>query len=199
MSGEAVKKLSAEEYLEIERRSEFKSEFWIGEMFAMAGASKAHNTILANVIMHVGPQLKGRPCNIYPSDMRVRIPRSPSYKYPDVTILCGKSQFEDTHKDTLLNPTVIIEVLSPSTEAYDRGTKFQEYRKIESLQEYILISQDKIWIEHYVRQEASPFWTFSDAGELDASLELTSVGCTLSLAEVYDKVEFEEKADELQG
>lgn len=191
MSSEALKKLSTEEYLEIERRSEFKSEFWDGEMFAMAGASEAHNLVVLNIGAELRNQLKKRPCKAYLNDMRVRIPRSPSYKYPDVVIICGQPQFEDTQQDTLLNPTVIIEVLSPSTEAYDRGTKFKEYRKIESLQEYVLISQDKVWIERYVRQEDSPFWMFSDAGEPDASIELSSVACALSLAEVYDKVEFE--------
>jgi Uma2 family endonuclease len=182
--------ITPEKYLTLERQSEIKSEYWKGGMFAMAGATEAHNLIVTNVVIELGSQLKGRPCKLYPNDMRVRIPRSPSYKYPDTVVVCGQPQFEDEHRDTLLNPTVIIEVLSPSTEAYDRGAKFREYRSIESLQEYVLISQDKPLIERYVRQEGTPFWLFSDASGLEAGVELGSVNCTLALAEVYDKVEF---------
>lgn len=186
-----VVKLSPEEYLALERQSEVKSEYWHGELFAMAGASRWHNLIVLNVGAEVRTQLKGRSCEAYTNDMRVRIPRSPSYKYPDLIAICGQPQFEDEHKDTLLNPTMIVEVLSPSTEAYDRGAKFGEYRTIESLQEYVLISQDKPWIERYVRQKETPFWLFSDISGLETSIELQSVDCTLALAEVYDKVEFE--------
>lgn len=195
MSVEPTKKLLPKEYLEIERRSEFKSEYWHGEMFAMAGASEAHNLLVTNVVIELGSQLKGRSCKLYPNDMRVRIPRSPSYKYPDVTVVCGKAQFEDDRHDTLLNPTVIIEVLSPSTEAYDRGKKFGEYRTVDSLREYLLISQDKPLIERYVRQEGTPFWLLSEAGGVENRIEITSVECSLELAEVYDKVEFESSAE----
>ncbi len=190
MSAEPAKKILPQEYLAIERQSEIKSEYWHGEMFAMAGASEAHNLIVWNVGAELRTQFKGRACKAYQNDMRVRIPRSPSYKYPDIVLLCGRPRFEDEVNDTLLNPTVLIEVLSPSTEAYDRGEKFREYRKIESLQEYGLISQDRPVITHYVRQENSPFWLFSEFEGLDASVELPSVQCTLVLAEVYDKVEF---------
>ncbi len=195
MSAAPAREILLQEYLAIERQREFKSEYRNGRMFAMAGASEAHNLIVWNVGAELHVQLKGRTCKAYQNDMRVRIPRSPSYKYPDIAVLCGKPQFEDTHKDTLLNPTVIIEVLSPSTEASDRGAKFREYRMIDSLQEYVLISQDKPLIERYTRQKNVPFWLFSDAGGLDASLELASVKCTLALAEVYDKVEFESEGD----
>jgi Uma2 family endonuclease len=191
MTAEPAAKITPQEYLALERQSEIKSEYWNGEMFAMAGATEAHNLIVANVVGEVRTQLKGRPCKMYPNDMRVRIPHSLSYKYPDVVIVCGRSQFEDEHHDTLLNPMAIIEVLSPSTEAYDRGGKFGEYRTIDSLQEYVLISQDKPLIERYVRQEDSPFWLFSDAKGMEMNVELRSIGCTLALAEVYDKVEFE--------
>jgi Uma2 family endonuclease len=191
MTAQPAAKMTPQEYLALERQNEIKSEYWNGEMFAMAGATEAHNLIVANVVIGIGTQLKGRPCKMYPNDMRVRITRSPSYKYPDVVIVCGQSQFEDEHHDTLLNPTVIIEVLSPSTEAYDRGAKFGEYRTIDSLQEYVLISQDKPLIERYIHQEDSPFWLFSDTKGMEMNIELRSIDCTLALAEVYDKVEFE--------
>jgi Uma2 family endonuclease len=191
MPAQPAVKLSPQEYLDIERQSEVKSEYWYGEMFAMAGASEAHNLIVINVGAELRSQLKEKPCRVYPSDMRVRIPRKSSYKYPDVIVVCGKPEFEDEHRDILLNPTLIVEILSSSTEAYDRGAKFREYRTIETLQEYLLISQDKPLIERYVRQEQTPFWTFSEVAGLDERLELSAITCELALAEVYENVEFE--------
>jgi Uma2 family endonuclease len=190
MTAQPATKITPQEYLTIERRSEIKSEYWNGELFAMAGATEAHNVIVWNAGAELRTQLKERPCKAYPNDMRVRIPRSPSYKYPDIAVVCGKAEFEDEHCDTLLNPVLIIEVLSSSTEAYDRGVKFEEYRTIASLQEYVLIRQDRPFIEQYRRQENTPFWLFSDAAGLEAVIELQSIGCTLSLAEVYEKVDF---------
>lgn len=191
MTAQPAVKLTPQEYLSIERKSEVKSEYWYGEMFAMAGASEAHNLLVTNVVRELSLQLKGKPCRVYPSDMRVRIPRKPSYKYPDVTVVCGKPEFEDARHDILLNPTLIVEILSSSTEAYDRGAKFREYRTFDSLQEYLLISQDKPLIERYVRQEQTPFWTFSETADLDERLELSVINCELILAEVYENVEFE--------
>jgi Uma2 family endonuclease len=144
---------------------------------------------MSNVGAELRAQLKGTPCRVYPSDMRVRIPRKPSYKYPDVTVVCGRPEFEDERHDILLNPMLIVEVLSPSNEAYDRGAKFREYRTLDSLQEYLLISQDKPLIERYVRQEQTLFWTFSEVAGLDERLELSSIACELMLAEVYENVE----------
>lgn len=197
MTAQTAAKITPQEYLIAERKSDIKHEYGQGETLAMAGATEAHNLIVANVVGELRNQLKKLPCKLYPNDMRVRIPRGNSYKYPDVVVVCGKAQFEDDHHDTLLNPTVLIEVLSPSTEAYDRGTKFREYRTIDSLQAYLLISQDKPLIEMYTRQENSASWLFSDAAGSDAMLELSPVDCRLALAEVYDKVEFEEATIEL--
>ena len=193
MTAQPATKLTPQEYLAIERQNEVKSEYWNGDLFAMAGASRWHNLIITNVVSELRVQLKGRSCEVYPSDMRVRIPRSTAYRYPDVIVICGQPQFEDEQHDTLLNPTIIIEVLSPSTEAVDRGTKFGQYRKIDSLREYLLISQETPLIERYVRQGDTPFWLLSDATGLEANLEVSSIECVLALAEVYDKVELENK------
>ena len=151
MSSQAKQQYTPEEYLALERQAQYKSEYYAGEIFAMAGASRWHNLIVANVIGELSLQLKGRPCTTYPSDMRVKISPTGLYAYPDVTVVCGDAQVEDTQQDTLLNPTLIVEVLSESTEAYDRGSKFAHYRKLASLLEYVLIAQTKSHVEHYVR------------------------------------------------
>ena len=192
MPTQPVKPLTPRDYLTLERQSEYKSEYVDGVIVAMAGASQRHNLVITNVVRELSTQLKHRQCEVYPSDMRVRIPRLNTYTYPDVAVVCGKPKFEDDHRDTLLNPTIIIEVLSPSTETYDRTDKFKHYRTLEALQEYVLINLTRPWIENYVRQEGSRFWTFSDAEGVEAQIELTSVGCQLLLAEVYDKVGFED-------
>ena len=142
--------LTPEEYLARERRAETKSEYLRGEVFAMAGASRAHNLIASNAAGELRQQLRDRPCEVYPSDMRVKVSPSGLYTYPDVTVVCGEPQFEDAEVDTLLNPKVLVEVLSPSTADYDRGGKFTHYRRLPSLQEYVLISQDRPLVEHYV-------------------------------------------------
>lgn len=193
MSAEPAVKLTPQAYLAMERQQEYKSEYINGDIFAMAGASRWHNLIVTNSVAELRAQLKGRPCELYANDMRVWIPRIRKYTYPDLVVVCGNPQFEDEERDTLLNPTLIIEVLSPSTAAYDRGDKFKHYRTIESLREYVLISQTRPWIERYVRQESTPFWMFSDAEGLEAQIELDSIGCTLALTQVYEKVKFEEE------
>jgi Uma2 family endonuclease len=195
MSAQPARKCTPQEYLAIERQNDVKSEYWSGEMFAMAGASEAHNLIVLNVGAELRAQLKGKSCRVYPSDMRVRIPRKPSYKYPDVSVVCGQPRFEDDHRDILLNPLVIVEVLSPSSESYDRGAKFREYRAIDALQEYVLISQEQPLIERYMRQAQTRFWTLSDAAGLDERLVLESIACELALAEVYAQVEFPAPAE----
>jgi Uma2 family endonuclease len=180
--------LTPEEYLAIERKAEFKSEYFNGEMFAMAGASRPHNRIVSNVISALNPQLLKRGCNIYPSDMRVKIGKINKYTYPDVVITCGKEILEkDNDVDTLLNPTVIFEILSDSTEAYDRGKKFQHYQFIESLAEYIFITQDACRAEQYVRQGAWT-WTYREYHDLDDVIKLENLGCELALKEVYVNV-----------
>jgi len=177
---------TAEEYLALERSAPYKSEFHDGQIYAMTGASRKHNLIGVNIAGELRDQLKKRPCEAYMNDMRVKAAEARSYHYPDVAVVCGAPQFEDAHLDTLLNPTVLIEVLSPSTEAYDRGGKFTHYRKIPSLREYLLVMQDQPSIEHYVRQEGG--WILTEAVGLDAVVPLDSIGCVLSLREIYDKV-----------
>ena len=185
---------TAEEYLTLERCASYKSEFLNGQIYAMTGASRKHNLVTFNVARELGIQLKKRPCEAYINDMRVKAAEAHSYYYPDIAVVCDTPRFEDAHVDTLLNPTLLIEVLSPSTEAFDRGGKFAHYRKIGSLQEYLLVAQDQPSIERYVRQ--GDVWILSEAAGLAASIPLDSIGCTLSLREVYDKVL--DDADELE-
>ena len=184
--------LTPEEYLEIERKAEFKSEYYHGEMFAMAGASRPHNLLTANAAAQIHGQLRGRPCEMYSSDMRVCVAATGLYTYPDVVVACETPRFlEDAVPDTLVNPTVIIEVLSASTEAYDRGKKFDHYRALESLREYVLVSSDRVQIERYARQPGGQ-WLLTAVNRLEDSIDLESAGCTLSLSEVYERVEFPE-------
>ncbi|MCI0654678.1 MAG: Uma2 family endonuclease [Methylococcaceae bacterium] len=182
---------TAEEYLVLERAAPCKSEFHAGYIYAMTGASREHNLLSVNIASELRSQLKGRPCETYINDMRVKAAATHSYHYPDVTVVCGSPELEDEHGDTLLNPTLLIEVLSRSTEAYDRGDKFANYRKIPSLREYLLVTQHLPRIERYVRQ--GDVWLLTEADGLAASLALDSIGCTLALSEVYDRV-FADKA-----
>jgi Uma2 family endonuclease len=182
--------LSFDDWLEGERASlEGRSEFVGGEVFAMTGASVEHNAIVANIVRELGTQMKGRPCQVYANDLKVRVRSADAGKYPDLIALCGEHQFQDGRRDVLLNPSLIVEVLSDSTEAYDRGDKFALYRQIPSLREYLLFSQHRVQVELYSRS-ADGRWTLTDFSALTDSVPLASVDCTLSLAEVYDKVEF---------
>jgi Uma2 family endonuclease len=185
--------ISISDYLAGERLSDTKHEYYDGEVFAFAGGSEQHNLIAGNVYASLHSQLRKRPCTVYPSDMRVKIPRTGLYTYPDVVAVCGTAYFEDAERDTLLNPTVIVEVLSPSTEKYDRGKKFQNYRTVDSLIEYVLIAQDTYRIEHYVRQPDQQ-WLLSEATSLEDIIELPSIQCILVLADVYEKVRIEDEA-----
>lgn len=182
-------RLTPKEYLDFERKSEIKHEYYKGEVFAMSGASREHNIVTANVVSEIRQQLKGKACEVYPSDMRVFIPATGLYTYPDIVVVCGTPQFQDDEADTLLNPTLIIEVLSPTTESYDRGKKFAHYRSIETLQEYLLAAQDEHHVERYIRH--GEFWLLSEARTLEENLELTSIECVLDMREVYDKISFE--------
>jgi Uma2 family endonuclease len=177
-----------EEYLALEREAEYKSELINGQIYAMSGASEEHNLITLNLASEIRQQFKGRSCRVYSADMRVKVSSTGMYTYPDVVAVCGGSIFEDSEVDTLTNPTVITEVLSPSTEAYDRGEKFAHYRRLPSLQEYVLISQDKLRVEHYLRHGDE--WIFTELSELDDTLQLTAVDCSVALRDIYDKVEF---------
>lgn len=186
--------LTPEDYLAIERSAEFKSEYFAGEMFAMSGASQAHNLIVTNTVIELGNQLKKRPCKLFANDMRVKVSPTGLYTYPDVIVVCGKAQFDDSHFDTLLNPTLIVEVSSDSTEAYDRGRKFEHYRSLESLTEYVLIAQDRPHIESYRRQPDQQ-WLFTESRGLENTFKLCAIDCDLTLAEIYDKVEFGSASD----
>jgi Uma2 family endonuclease len=183
--------LTPDEYLELERQAKTKSEYFNGEVFAMTGASVSHNQIVANVVSALNTQLKSRPCRVFASDMRVKVSLTGLYTYPDVVVVCGRLQLEDGQKDTLLNPMMLVEVLSPSTERYDRGAKFAHYQTLESLADYVLISQDETKVEHFARQPADK-WLFSMYQGLEAVAPLPSIDCALPLTEVYDKVEFPE-------
>lgn len=180
--------ISEEMYLQRERTSLEKCEYYDGGVYAMAGASEQHNLIAMNVAALLHAHLRGRSCRTYPSDMRVKVMKTGLYTYPDFTIVCGQSQFIDPEKrDTLVNPTVIIEILSPSTERYDRGLKFQHYRTIETLQEYILIAQDKHHIERFTRQENNE-WVLSEAIGIESSIPIASIQARLHLEDVYEQV-----------
>ena len=189
MSTQPKTLLTEEQYLEIERRAEYKSEYLNGEMFAMAGAKAPHNLLIANLIIELGQQLRPRRCPVFPSEMRVRVKPGGLYTYPDVIALCGEPHFLDLEQDTLLNPQVIVEVLSPSTEAYDRGRKFEMYQAIESLREYVLVASDRVHVDLYVRQPDGR-WMRTSADSIDASLSLESVDAQLKLSGLYQNIDF---------
>jgi Uma2 family endonuclease len=187
--------LSPQDYLALERSADFKSEYFDGEISAMSGASEAHNLIVVNVAgAEIRQQLKKRPCKLYANDMRVKVSPTGLSTYLDLIVACGKAEFDDAHFDTLLNPTVIIEVLSDSTEAYDRGRKFEHYRKMESLAEYVLIAQHRPHIESY-RRQLDQQWLLTESAGLENVFRLDSIDCELAPAEVYDKIEFSDTDD----
>lgn len=194
MSSVPHRRYTEAEYLAIERDVETKHEYYRGEIFAMSGASRQHNRITVNVSALLHDQLKNRPCEHFTNDMRVKVESTALYTYPDVVITCHEPRFLDEEVDTLLNPQVIIEVLSDSTEKYDRGKKFEHYRTIASLREYVLISQDRAHVDRFALNEQEQ-WVLNDASGLEAIIELTAVDCRLPLAEVYAKVEFEPAPD----
>ena len=187
MASNPVTGLTEEQYLAIERAAAFKSEFLNGEMFARAGVSMQHSRIQINLISEFHTRLRGATCEAFGSDLRVRV-SSRMYTYPDVTAVCGKPMLADAHQDNLLNPAVIFEVLSPSTESYDRGLKFQHYRTIESLKDYILVNQNGILIEQFIRQ-ADNTWALRDYRQLDEELKIDSLGVRIPLALIYERVE----------
>lgn len=182
--------ISPEEYLAHEREALTKSEYLSGQVVAREGASENHSLIQTNLIAHLVPQARLHACRTYPSDMRVKIPSCNTYLYPDLSIVCGMAQFEDRLRDNLLNPTVIIEILSPSTALYDRTEKFARYRQIPTLREYLLVAQDTPTVEHFVRQPDDQ-WLWSLAEQLTDTITLSSIECTLALAEIYADIVFE--------
>jgi Uma2 family endonuclease len=176
------------EYLALERRAREKSEYVNGRIYAMSGASRLHNLIAGNIFGELRNQLRGRPCEVYVNDMRVKVQRTGMYTYPDVVAVCDEPRLEDAELDTLLNPSVIVEVLSPSTERYDRGEKFAHYRRLESLQEYVLVAQGTPRVEHFRRE--GDHWVLTEISDPGGELGLSSVGCVLKLADIYDRVDF---------
>jgi Uma2 family endonuclease len=182
--------MTPEEYLAIERAAEFKSEYYDGQMFAMSGGTFPHVLTISNISYALRNGLPGRDCKVLSSDLRVRA-SGRAYCYPDIAVLCESPRFADDQKDTLLNPVLLVEVLSPSTEAYDRGFKFSQYRKIESLQEYVLVWQTEPRIEVFQRGPGTE-WIFRDFSGLDAACHLASLPCDVPLAAVYDGVPFED-------
>ena len=187
MSTAARHYLTPEEYLAIERAAERKSEYFQGEMFALAGAGYAHNLLVSKLIRLLGPDADQRGCQILPSDMRVKISELGKYTYPDVTVTCGPTELEDAHGDTLLNPAVIFEILSESTERYDRGTKFAHYQRLSSLRVYVLVAQDRERVEVYTRQDGG-FWRYEAFEGPKALVTLEPPGTQFTLARLYEGV-----------
>jgi Uma2 family endonuclease len=189
MASNPISNLTEEQYLAIERAAEFKSEFLDGVMRERSGLSLRHADLTGNIASELHGMLRGSECQVFNSDLRVRA-SARMYTYPDVSVVCGKPLLADDQKDVLLNPIVIFEVLSPSTELYDRGLKSQLYRTIPSLREYILVDQNKVQVEQYIYQDAST-WTLRDHVGLDAELKLDSIGASLPLRLIYDRVDLE--------
>ncbi|MGC1275603.1 MAG: Uma2 family endonuclease [Planctomycetaceae bacterium] len=192
-----VRRFTVDEYLAIERDSETKHEYYAGQIFAMAGASEAHNLVSGNLIRTIGNHLVDRDCRLYPSDMRVVLPTG-LYTYPDATVVCGPRDIEMRGGlDTLKNPTLLVEVLSKSTEAYDLGVKFDHYRTIRSLEGYLLLRQDRARAYHYRRQEDGS-WNLTTADGLDSAVSLPEIGLTLPLTELFSKVDFPPVSDDFE-
>lgn len=185
----AIKQYTAEEYLALERSSEIKHEYYRGEIFAMSGASLPHNRIQMNFTGEARAFLKGKSCDVFGSDLRVHIPLNGLYTYPDAVIICGELQLLDGEMDTLTNPAIIVEVLSKSTQSYDRGDKFNLYRAIPSLKEYMLIASENVGVEHYTKQENNT-WVLHELKEVRDSLFIQTIDFSLPLTELYSGVSF---------
>ena len=194
MSSEPKQRYTLEEYLDLDFTSEERYEFWDGEIFCMSGASLAHNQISLNIATEARLQLRERGCQVLPSDMRIKVPADPPYRYPDLTALCGPPEIEKiSGLDMLVNPALIVEVLSPSTEAFDRGDKFTYYKSIASFSEYLLVAQHRPHVSQFVRGE-NGMWTFREFNDLADIVNCASVPCTLALSEIYRDVTFESAA-----
>jgi Uma2 family endonuclease len=179
--------ITPEEYFETEARAEYKSEYYYGEIFAMSGASVKHNLIVSNLITALNNALRKTDCFVFPSDIKVELEKAGHYAYPDVSVVCGDIEYADDRDDIITNPVVIIEVLSESTKDYDRGTKFQAYRKIPSLRDYILIDQYTCHAEHFFKNE-SGFWTLEEFQDINDALSVRSVNAKLPLKDIYYRI-----------
>lgn len=185
-------KVTPQDYLEQERRAEIKSEYIDGDIVAMTGASRRHNLISLNIAASLHAQLRSRPCEIYMGDMRVAVDDAEFYTYPDIVVACEDPKFLDGELDTLLNPTLIVEVLSSSTASYDRGEKFSRYRQLSSLQEYLIVAQYTPALEHYRKQNEKE-WILVDITDWEAVVNLPSIRCQLAMRDIYEKVNFDSK------
>lgn len=190
MSTQSRRRYTLEEYFALELAAEEKYEYFDGEVFSMSGGSEAHEQMIINIIIKLGGQVRAQGCRIFASNMRLKVPSMPPYRYPDISALCEAPRFEKIGGvDTLINPALIIEVLSPSTEAYDRGDKFTHYKSIESFSEYLLLSQVRPHATHYMRME-NGLWLHEEFNDLAASVRLAALDCALALRDVYTDVEF---------
>jgi len=194
----ALKRITPQEYLIRERQASCKSEFYQGEIFAMGGGSANHSLIAANFVREAGNALKDKPCAVFNSDLRVQVRSTGLYTYPDATIVCGEREFDDDQRDTIINPTVIVEVLSDSTKKYDRGKKANHYRQIASLKELLLITQDRPHVERFTRQPNGD-WMFHEQYDLSADFELKSLGILVAISELYRGVTFEPIEDDVNA
>ena len=181
--------ISPEQYLALERESEIRHEYYNGQMTAMSSGNCEHSLIGGNVLGELWLGLRGRKCEVHGCNLRIKVSATGLYTYPDPSVVCGEPKLEDQHRDTLLNPVIIAEVLSPKTEAYDRGAKFANYRRIESLKEYVLIAQDRVRVERFVRQGEK--WLLTEFTRLEDSLRLESIDCAVSLGSIYERISFE--------
>lgn len=190
MSAHPHQYVTIQQYFALEETADIKHEYYRGSISAMTGASARHNLIVANIIATLHGQLRGSSCRVFPSDLRLKIEQTGLYTYPDISVICGTIQFDEGRQDTVSNPIVLIEVLSPSTENYDRGKKFEHYRTIEPLQEYIVVAQDRVHIEHYIRQDQHR-WLLVDFLAVDQVVKIGAINCELPLESVYEYVVFE--------
>lgn len=182
--------ITPEEYLALEEKADHKSEYFQGEIFALAGGSLKHNLIVGNIHAELKNALKAKPCRVLMSDMRLLVKRNGLYTYPDVMVICGKVEFVEGRNDTVTNPIVIVEVLSPSTHSYDRVKKFARYKQLDSLREYVLVDSEQVHVT-LLRRTESGMWTIEMCDERETIVRLESIGCELALARIYDQIEFE--------
>src|SRR2546421_7497242 len=190
MSAQTKPRYTLEEYFELERKSEERYEYWDGEVFCMSGVSPEHDQIESNLNFHLRAKLTGRNCRVFLANMRIKVPSAPPYRYADLSALCGEAQFEEIGGvRAVTNPTLMIEVLSSSTEAYDRGDKFTHYQSIPSFREYLLVAQHRPHVTHLVKQ-LDGSWIHSEHNDLSAVVKLTSLNCELPMSEVYENISF---------
>ena len=185
------RRYTLEEYFELERKSEERFEFWDGEVYCMSGVSEEHAEIETNLIVSLKSRLRARGCRVFPANVRIKVPSAPPYRYADISALCGEAEFEEIGGvDALTNPALIVEVLSPSTEGYDRVDKFTHYKSVPSFGEYLLVAQHRPHVTHLVRRDDG-LWVHNEYNDLEATLKLSSLGCELSMREVYENVSFD--------